>query len=537
MKFKIEDMKTKIFIYSFLMLFAFVGCESFLEEEPRDIIAPENFFASEADARQAVTGIYAILKNNSLYGQVGLDALYDNGADIIEPNRSADFFVGFGNYVMDEAIADRSIQKMSVSDCWKDLYKIILNATIIIEQVDGNEAITPAAQTDIIAETLFLRSLCYWHITNLWGDAPYYNEPLTIDEIKVLGRTDKQVILDGIMEDLQFAEDNLPRRDEIPEKDRGRASKWCASMIMAKIYMQEGEWQSGLNKCLEIINESSHELLPTYAAVFDPQNEYNAEIIWSLDFAKDIRGQFEEGVVREDGSLPGFAGNGNWRPSMFNPRLRDEPKNTSERAAFSAALTEIGEAFNGTGLQVASKDFAEKFPLNDLRRPLNVMDNYLGYDLNFPYMPKFMNLSLATSPRFNHSDNRLVFRLADVYLMAAECANEANGPSGAYQYINAVRERAYETQAEWELKGLTQQQFREAIYDERKWELAGECMRRYDLIRWGILLDVVKNLEYRFWTPNLNIQPYHVLCPIPLQELQVNPALLESDPTNNGYRQ
>ena len=124
--------------------------------------------------------------------------------------------------------------------------------------------------------------------------------------------------------------------------------------------------------------------MPTYAEVFDPANEYNAEIIWSLDFAKDIRGQFEEGVLRADGSLPGFAGNGNWRPSMFNPRLRDEPLNTSERGALRAALSARGEAFNGTGLQIASKDFAEKFPMNDLRRPLNIMDNYLGFDLVFP---------------------------------------------------------------------------------------------------------------------------------------------------------
>jgi len=518
------------------MLLAFSGCESFLEEIPRDIIAPENFFSSEADARQAVTGIYAIYKNNSLYGQVGLDAFYDNGADIIEPNRKADFFVGFGNYVMDEAIADRSIQKMSVSDTWKDLYKIILNANIILQEVEGNDAILPLVQTEIKAEVLFLRSLAYWHITNLWGNAPYYTDALTIDEIKVLGRTDKQVILDGIKGDLQFAEDNLPGRDEIPETDRGRASKWCASLIMAKIHMQEKDWQAGLNKCVKIINQSSHQLMPTYEEVFDPGNEYNAEIIWSLDFAKDLRGQFEEGLATDDGNLAAWAGNGNWRPSMFNPRLRDEPKNTGERAAFSAALTERGEAFNGTGLQIASKDFAEKFPMNDLRRPLNVMDNYIGFDLVFPYMPKFMNLSLASSPRFNHSDNRMIFRLADVYLMAAECANELNGPSNAYQYIEPIRKRAYATEAEWKLSGLSQQQFREAIYDERKWELAGECMRRYDLIRWGILLDVVQNLEYRFWTPNLNIKPHHVLLPIPLQELQTNPALLESDPTNNGYR-
>ena len=129
---------------------------------------------------------------------------------------------------------------------------------------------------------------------------------------------------------------------------------------------------AGLDKCLQIINQSPHTLLPTYAEVFDPTNEYNAEIIWSLDFAKDIRSQFEEGTVREDGTLPAAFGNGNWRPSMFSPRLRDEPKNSSERSALAAALSERGEAFNGTGLQVASKDFAEKFPLNDLRRPLNI---------------------------------------------------------------------------------------------------------------------------------------------------------------------
>ena len=529
-------MKTKIFIYSFFILLAFTGCESFLEEDPRDIIAPENFFSSEADARQAVTGIYAILKNNSLYGQVGLDHFYDNGADIIEPNRVADFVMPIGNYTIDEAIADRSIQKMSVSDSWKDFYKIILNANVILDQIEGNEAISAAVQTEIKAEVLFLRSLCYWHITNLWGDAPYYTELSTIDEIRVLGRTDKEIILDGIMKDLQFAEDNLPRRDEIPEADRGRASKWCATILMAKIYMQKKDWQNGLNKSLKIINESSHELMPTYAEVFDPNNEYNAEIIWSLDFAKDLRSQFEEGLVNADGTLNSTWGNGNWRPSMFNPRLRDEPKNTADRAALSAALTARGEAFNGTGLQIASKDFAEKFPLNDLRRPLNIMDNYLGYELAFPYMPKFMNLSLETSPRFNHSDNRMVFRLADVYLMAAECENEVNGPANAYKYIEPIRQRAYATEAEWKLTGLSQQQFREAIYDERKWELAGECIRRYDLIRWGILLEVVQNLEYRFWTPNLNIRPYHVLLPIPLQELQTNPKLLESDPTNNGYR-
>lgn len=522
-------MKTKnIFIYIF-MAFSLFGCEEFLEEDPRAIVAPETFFASESDARQAINGTYAILKNNSIYGQVGLDHFYDNGADIIEPNRAANFIEPIGNYSLNESLADVSVQKMSVSDTWKDLYRVIFNTNIIIDRVTDNEGIIEESRTEIIAEARFLRALCYWHITNLWGDAPFYNEVLTLEEISSLNRTDKSIILTSVLEDLQFAQSNLP--SSYPSDQNGRATKWAAAVVEAKIYMKQKNWQAGLSKSQEIINQSPHVLLPTYEEVFDPKNEYNAEIIWSLDFARDIEGIF-------DPAFPGraFAGNNSWRPSMFNPRLRDEPKNASERAALSAALTARGEAFNGTGLQVASKDFAEKFPINDSRRSLNIIDNYLGYDLNFPYMGKFWNLDLDSSPRFNHSDNRMVFRLADVYLMAAECENELNGPGNAFQYINPIRQRAYATQAEWDLTGLNQQGFREAIYDERKWELAGEAHRRYDLIRWGILLDVVQNLEYRFWEPNNNIRPWHVLLPIPLQELERNPSLLESDPTNNGYR-
>ncbi len=522
-------MKTKNIIAYVFIIFSCFSCEKFLEEEPRAIVAPETFFASENDARQAVNGTYAILKNNSIYGQVGLDHFYDNGADIIEPNRSANFVEPIGNYSLNEALADVSVQKMSVSDTWKDLYRVIFNANFIIDRVTGNEAILQEARTEIIAEVTFLRALSYWHITNLWGDAPYYTEVLTLEEISALPRTDEETVINGVLADLQFAQANLP--DSYTDDQRGRASKWAAAIIEAKIYMKQQAWQAGLTKCMQIIDQSPHSLLPTYAEVFDPLNEYNAEIIWSLDFARDIEGIF-------DPAFPGaaFAGNNSWRPSMFNPRLRDEPKNSDERGALRDALTERGQAFNGTGLQVASKDFAEKFPLNDLRRELNIVDNYLGFDLNFPYMAKFWNLDLETSPRFNHSDNRMVFRLGDVYLMAAECENEANGPGNAYQYIEPIRERAYETEAEWKLEGLSQQGFREAIYDERKWELAGEAQRRYDLIRWGILLDVVTNLEYRFWEPNLNIRPWHVKLPIPLQELEQNPALLESDPTNNGYR-
>jgi len=154
--------------------------------------------------------------------------------------------------------------------------------------------------------------------------------------------------------------------------------------------------------------------------------------------------------------------------------------------------------------------------------------------LAFPYYRKNWNLN-NDSPRQNHHENYIVFRLADIYLMAAEAENELNGPGAAYFYVNTVRERAFEPDKPW--SGLSQDQFRTAMYDERKFELATEGHRKMDLIRWGMLIDVVRTVEHRaFNNPASNIQDKHVLLPIPQQEIILNPNLLNTDPTNNGYR-
>ena len=210
------------------------------------------------------------------------------------------------------------------------------------------------------------------------------------------------------------------------------------------------------------------------------------------------------------------------------------PEQVVNKDAIRGLLAANGDGFTGYGLAVPLPDFVNKFPMDDLRRPLNITTTYEGIELKFPYFGKFWNLDQINSPRENHGDNRIIFRLADVYLMAAEAENELSGPANAYQYINPVRERAYEP--DQPLAGLSQDELRQAIRDERKWELAGEGHRRMDLIPWGILLETVQNTEYRIYNPAANIQPHHVLMPIPITEFELNPSLLESDPTNNGYR-
>ncbi|SHF45701.1 Starch-binding associating with outer membrane [Mariniphaga anaerophila] len=489
-----------------LLLSVFTGCDKFLEEDPRDIISPLNYYQTDEEVMAGVNGLYNNWYDDQLFNNYGILRFYNWGTDEIEPSRAGTG--GLAQLCMYNLYEDQ--QASSVT--WRVLYKIIYDANVLIGQISNNDQISEAVKNQALGEALFNRAFAFYHLTNIFGDVPYYRENLPLDEIQFLGRHDKNNIRNEIVEDLQQAQDVLP--DIYTGDDRGRASKWAAATLMVKINLIQQNWKAARDKAVEIINNSPHKLRENYKDVFDPLNEFHEENIFQIVYTKDIN--------------PQKFGN------HFSPRLRDEPAKSKQRDDLEAALTEQGEVFDGTGLEVVMQDLRDKFPLDDLRRPMTICDNYLGFDLKFIYMPKYWALDFINSPRGNHGKDWVIFRLADVYLMAAEAENELNGPANAYQYINKVRERAYEPDKP--LSGLSQQKFREAMYDERKWELAGEGHRKMDLIRWGILLDVVQKLENTTYPMAENIRPYHTLWPLPAEELMKNPTLLESDPTNNGYR-
>jgi hypothetical protein len=500
-------------IYSAVMicLLSFSGCDDFLKEEVRGIINPRNFYTSDAEAILAVNGVYSDLRQNGLYGNwQGIHNFTQIGADELESSRV------FGGNEQIQAYTLTESNYANARNLWELLYRLIGDANSVINNVTGNANVSQAVQHQVTGEALFLRSLAYYHLTNLWGDVPYYDEELPITEVATLGRHDVNEIRNNLIRDLKRIEDENLLPSTYTGADLGRPTIWAARMLMAKIYLWQEQWASALDKSLQIVNESPHRLLENYGDVFDVTNPFNDEVIWAIDFTKDVPGNAQD------------------RTDAFNPRMRDEPKVSSQRKALATLLASRNEEFNGYGLTVPILSFIEEFPADDLRRPFNIMTHYLGYELNYQYMTKFMNVDFVNSPRGNHGEATLVFRLADVYLMAAEAENELNGPANAYQYINAVRARAYEPDQPY--SALDQTSLRTAIQDERRWELAGEGHRRYDLIRWGILVETVQNARYRVYKPGDNIKSHHVKLPIPAEELILNPALLESDPSNNGYR-
>ncbi|MDO6819480.1 RagB/SusD family nutrient uptake outer membrane protein [Zobellia sp. 1_MG-2023] len=519
-------MKTKI-ANKFLMLLvgflALSSCEEFLEEDLRDEITPDAFFTNDKEAELAVNGVYRLLHDNNVYRQRGLDNYYTSGSDIQAANRDVNGSIH--NYLIQEGTADGN-------GTWIQLYRVVNNTTEFISNIEGNESLSEDAKNSRLGELLFLRALAYFHLTNLWGDVPFYTEQLPVLERSVLGRTPKEEIRSAMKEDLATAFDLLP--STYSGNDLGRASKWAAATLKAKYHLFDQEWALAKAECDVVIDGGAHRLLDNYSDVFDqsdPSNQYNDEYIFVVDFEADY-----------DGNLS------TTRTDDYNPRIRDEPAGRNNDTIvngvsgkkvdiFQGLLRAQGEDMTGYGWSVPLPEFAmrENWQEGDLRYDATIVTEYLGWKLSFPYFRKNWNLDQENSLRGNHPENYIVFRLADVYLMAAEAENELNGPGAAYFYVNKVRERAFEPDQPW--SGMSKEEFREALYDERKFELSAEGHRRMDLIRWGILLETVQSVQHRPWNnPGANIQPYHVLLPVPQNQLELNPNLLESDPTNNGYR-
>ena len=121
-----------------------------------------------------------------------------------------------------------------------------------------------------------------------------------------------------------------------------------------------------------------------------------------------------------------------------------------------------------------------------------------------------------------------MFRLSEVYLIAAEAAIKNTDPTNARIYLNAIVERADPT-ATVDLAGVTL----DRILLERRKEFVAEGHRFFDLVR--NKKDIVRTKCDRVWditTPlEIKYDYYKILFPIPIDEMQVNTNIEQ----NPGY--
>ena len=166
-------------------------------------------------------------------------------------------------------------------------------------------------------------------------------------------------------------------------------------------------------------------------------------------------------------------------------------------------------------------------------------------DIGLPHLKKYdITTSSGSIDIYNSAKNVIYLRSADVFLMYAEVLNELGQSNAALAPLNKVRNRAF-GDALHEVPPTAQAALRDTIMDERSRELGGEGWRWFDLKRTNTLVQrvlthdnprpyyVARNGEGDPHLPQ-NVSDMNYLYPIPLSELQNNPALSLTS-QNPGY--
>ena len=508
--------KLKYFIIATL-LFAF-GCEDFLEEDATGaLIFNEEFFGSDVEAEIVLNGLYDQFGDGDQgYGR-DMIFIYEMGVDVLTTpvNRQGGTQnAALQNYTITPSSNGRT------GGVFNRCYSIILTVNTLLANIDGNPNISEA----LIGEALFLRAVAYYHLTHAWGDVFYYRDALPLDQVAQLGQTDRNVIVDDMIEDLIRAGNVMPTESYFGTANEGRANAWAAKTLLMKLHLYRGNWTDAITVGEDIINNSPHGLAATYEEIWNSLGEVggnaNNEVIWQTNYTN-------EGDQR------------NFFTDNFVPRIRDEGGGSTDLAT---ALDDANLSFNGFGLAGPTINLTNSFELDDTRAPLmstgSITLDFGGVPTEFPFNSFYMGkhwgvLDLDDNPRTRRNVDRAIFRIADVHLMLAEAYNENNQPTQASAQIDLIWKRAYEPDrpAYSESDKVAIQQM---ISDERKKELGGEGHRKFDLVRWGTFVQAVQAEDYgRGLQGPVNVQDFHQLFPFPenLFEL-LGPGQLEQNP---GY--
>lgn len=519
----------KILILVVGILFSISCSQDFIELDPPSNLSSSGFYKTQVDINQAVLSAYA-----------GLRSIYNHTAyrlgEIRSDNTGWGWLPGNPAYqlMVDEFATPMLEDNGYVDDLWEDGYDVILRANIVIGKAVDAEFTKESLRNQYIAEARFIRALTYFWLNRAFGGMDMNNQlsgvikvttEITPKEAYELGRTTVEDIYDLIVEDLIFAEQNLP--DSYSASDKGRVAKGGATGLLGKVYMAmagfplkkgNSHYNLAIQKFEQVIANSSYSLVPSYKNLFNVANKNTVESLFEIQYKK---------------GSPGGETGSPWN-NTFAPRF-------SEKEV--APVGDKGGANSPTG------DMSAAYEYGDPRKYVSMRDGYIsastGAFRNDKYVCKYFDIATSGS---DNGNNWIELRLADIYLLYAEALVRTGGSKDiALNYVNKIRERARNTPGDPEIvppAGLlrdytlndfaSDQELLLAIEKERRVELAFENHRWFDLVRTERAKDVMIAEQAADGYPDFTWDDKMLVYPIPMTVMQTNPGKIIQ---NKGYTQ
>lgn len=458
-------MKNNRYIIALLFLLTIsTSCEKFVDYSPKEdyLITADDYLKTPEDYQKMVVGCYSPLQWLWAAPVIG-DIASDNS---VSGGENATDQIGF------QQIDDYQItaNNGNLTEIWKSCYEGINR----VNYLEENKAkLNFTGKDALYGEIYFLRAYYYFELVRFFGGVPVFiDKRLSVSDSKGLTRATKQQVYDQIAADLTKAIAVLPNTNT----QKGRVTKFAAQALLGKSYLYQSKFTEAAAMLENVVN-GPFSLLPNFANVFLAAGENGPESVFEI--------QYSNLSPFYDWSNPG-RGQGNLAVQVCGIRN----------------LTGTSPYGQGWSTNLPTQNLANAFAAGDTRKAVTVLDieayktanpqfnityQVAPYRNTGLYNQKYLPRKGETSGQveLNYLNNNRTIRFADVLLMAAEANNRAATPNDAkaQTYLNRVRQRAFNNLAT--NITLTGTALRQAIWDERRLELAMEGDRFFDLVRTG----------------------------------------------------
>ena len=482
----------------------FTSCKkSFLELQPKGEFAESNYYANPAEAFAGLVSAYDPLLTET----GGIDQTY---TDVRGPLNCAsdDCYAGGGGSSDTPDWQLWNDYQLSSSSgpqngYWPINFLGVSRCNTILSKLTSVPGLSAATATEYAAEAMFLRAHYYFDLERLFKNVPLITAPITPAQIYNEPQATPAAVYAQIETDLKTAIPSLPIT--IPTTEDGRITQGAAIALLGKVYLYEQKYTQSAQE-FAIINgtpggttpQYGYALLSSYEAVFDPNNKFNSESVFEINFTNSQSYSWSNWDAFKGSVYSEQVGPRNWSDATYAGGWGQDIVTTQLVAAFKTPYyggTTVDPRYGVTILNMDS---------------LAVVENttyQASYQNTGFFAKKYMGLTKDLSSTgtniLNFPNDYIEIRLADTYLMEAEALVQGGGDvTRAAALINAVRARVGLAPVSATLAN---------IKAERRLELATEGHRWYDLVRWG---DAPTALQFKGFTAGKN-----ELLPIPLNDL------------------
>jgi hypothetical protein len=418
----------KLYTLLCLALLLLASCEKLVEVDfPDNQLGTAQVFEDVSIANAALGNLYyelgnsSIIKGGSYYGAGCLLGSYADDLDNYHYDQN-----GTVDIYQNQVLATNTI----IRYIWQFAYTQIYYANSIIQGAENSKALSVADKNRIKGEALFIRSLIYYYLQQIFGDIPYTTS-LDYEYNRTIGKTDAAEVLELLEADASDAVALL--EDDYRDGERIYVNRGTAQLLLANIYLLRSEWTLAEQTADAVIQSPLYQFQTDINEVF---HKSGSHILWQLS--------------------PEYSGDATLEASFFY----------------------VVDALPNS--YVMTESLLNTFDAGDLRRQVWMAP--VTYGGQTWYRPcKYKNRT------DNTDEYSVVFRLEEVYFVRAEALARLNRFDEALPYLNATRERAGLT-AFTSLSG--EDFFNELLAEKRREFFTESGLRFLDLKRMGRLDDL-----------------------------------------------